>query len=135
MKFSIQERVALLGLLPKQGNYLNLKILRKLKESLSFNESELESIDFQQTFVCPTCAKEIISPSPVTCEECKVTMQPSGAVFWTQSKDPMKDVHLGKQALKLCREALEKLNEEENLEENLMGLYEKVVGIPDEEEE
>ena len=40
MKLTISERLMLLGVLPKEENFLSLKIIRDLKSALSFTEKE-----------------------------------------------------------------------------------------------
>ena len=40
LQLTALERFGVLGLLPEQGNYLTLKALRELKESLAFEEDE-----------------------------------------------------------------------------------------------
>ena len=47
MKLSIGERLLLLNLLPPEGDLTSIKIVRKLRESLSFNEDELEKYGIQ----------------------------------------------------------------------------------------
>jgi hypothetical protein len=40
MKFKVKERVILLNILPQEGDILSIKILRQLKEALSFSEDD-----------------------------------------------------------------------------------------------
>ena len=42
------ERLTLLSLLPKEGTFQNLKLLRILKEDLSFNDEENKALQFRQ---------------------------------------------------------------------------------------
>ena len=42
MKLEIHERIALLELLPKQGDYAGLQALRKAREILSFAQDEID---------------------------------------------------------------------------------------------
>lgn len=48
-KLHIAERLTLLKILPKEGNFLTLKSIRKLRESLSLNEQELKKYNVVQT--------------------------------------------------------------------------------------
>jgi len=48
MKLSILERIILSQLLPAQGTFLTLKLLRVLKEDLSFTEEENKILEFEQ---------------------------------------------------------------------------------------
>jgi hypothetical protein len=40
--FSIGERLMLMGLLPKEGNVLTVKVVRELRQALEFSAQELE---------------------------------------------------------------------------------------------
>ena len=40
MKLDVGERIRLLGILPEKGNLLTLKIVRELRDDLSFSEKE-----------------------------------------------------------------------------------------------
>ena len=53
MKLTILERTKLLEALPAQENILTIKILRKLKETLSFSEEELKTFGAVNEFACP----------------------------------------------------------------------------------
>jgi hypothetical protein len=46
MKLNVNERFAILGLLPKEGNFLTLKIIREQKELLSFSDDEVKEYEF-----------------------------------------------------------------------------------------
>ena len=48
MKFSVTERIVLSNLLPAEGNFKTLKLLRVLKEDLSFTEEENKQLEFKQ---------------------------------------------------------------------------------------
>jgi hypothetical protein len=41
--FNIGERLMLMGLLPKEGNVLTIKVVRELRQALEFDSFELES--------------------------------------------------------------------------------------------
>lgn len=134
MQLNVMERLLLLGILPKQGDFLTLKILRKLKESLSFSEKELEELSFKQKVACPQCGQSMSSPEPVTCGTCDELMTPTGEVSWKLSKDPNKDIHMGNKAESTCKQALEDLDKKKQLEEKHLSLYEKFVGLGQEAE-
>ena len=42
MKLEVHERIALLDILPKQGDYVGLQALRKAREIISFTQDEQE---------------------------------------------------------------------------------------------
>jgi len=45
---SVMERLVLLNLLPKEGNFNTLKLIRVARESLSFNDIENQKLKFRQ---------------------------------------------------------------------------------------
>ena len=48
MEFTVEERLALLNLLPPEGSLLTMKIVHELRLALSFSDEELEALQFQQ---------------------------------------------------------------------------------------
>jgi len=48
IELTVLERLVLSNLLPKEGNFTNLKIIRQLKEDLSFDELENKRLGFIQ---------------------------------------------------------------------------------------
>jgi len=48
VELTVLERLVLSGLLPKEGNFTNLKLVRQLKEELSFNDIENQKLKFIQ---------------------------------------------------------------------------------------
>ena len=49
MNLNIKERLLLLGCLPKEGNFITLKIINQVQVSLSFDEKEV--IEFELKLV------------------------------------------------------------------------------------
>jgi len=45
---NVLERVLTLSLLPKEGTFANLKLLRTAKENLSFTDEENKKLNFQE---------------------------------------------------------------------------------------
>lgn len=103
LKLTVFERINLLSILPREGDFTTLKILRELKENLSFDEEENEKLDF-----------EYLSDNRVS---------------WNNevSRNLIKDVKIGRKAESIIREELEKLNSQKRLKEEHLGLYEKFV--------
>ena len=102
VKLSVLERLVLLNVLPKEGNFITLKIVRQLREGLSFNEKEVKEV--------------------------KLTIDPqNGAARWDVAKDPNKEIEVGREAKKIIVEVLEKLNQESKLKEEHFSIYEKFV--------
>ena len=48
MKLNVLERILLGQILPKEGSFTNLKLLRVIKEDLSFTEKENKLLKFRQ---------------------------------------------------------------------------------------
>lgn len=108
-KMTITERLTLLGTIPQEGNYLDMKILRKFRESLSFTEEEQKTLEMK----------------PLE----------DGRVFWKQEKDPNKAIYFGRRMEAIIVDALTKLNQENKLTEAHMSLYEMFVGGDNEDDE
>ncbi len=101
MELSVGERLALLDVLPKEGDYTTLKVLRKLRESLSFSEEEHKSLKFEKE---------------------------GDIIKWCESGDIPKDIVIGEKATDIIVEALKKLNRERKLNEAHFVIYGKFVG-------
>ena len=105
MKLSPLERLNILSILPNEGNYLTLKIVRKLREALSFDEQEHKILKF---------------------------VQEEGVIKWDTQNDFEKDITIGEKATDLIVEALKKIDEKQKLTEQLYSIYEKFVISPGE---
>ncbi len=128
MKLIVADRLSLMGLLPKEGTFITLKLIRKLKETLSFNDSEIAALEFKHGFECPTCKRQQNFPPTVTtqvCPVCHTQMKGNGMISWNPDKDPNKEIVLGKAMEQICVGALQELNNAKKLTEQYMGLYEK----------
>ena len=100
-KLNIGERLMILELLPKEGNFVTLKIVRDLQGALSFTEKELK--EFGMTF-----------------EGTNVKWIPE------KSKET-KELEIGEKAEDIIVDALKKLDEDKKLKPNHFGLYELFV--------
>ena len=100
MKLSIRERLVLLSILPAQGNFITLKIVRKLRENLSFSGEEIERYKF---------------------------IQSEGKVTWDGEVEQMKPIEIGTQAKVIIGEALKQLDETKKLRDEHYSIYEKFV--------
>jgi len=136
LKLTVIERLALMNTLPQEGDYITLKLVRKLRESLSFSEKEIAEINFQNYWRCPKCRKEALSAEIVKCEDCDTYMELAGKVHWDEAKAAkvIKDVHMGEKMLNLCTSTLKKLSDEQKLTEQYMSLYEKFVKAEEEKD-
>jgi len=140
MKLTIPERLVLVTILPAEGDYTTLKLVRKLRESLSFTEEEHKQLNFRNRFDCPECKAEIYSATPAKCEnkDCKMFnqyMQRSNFLTWNENANIVKDVHMGGKAKELLKSTLQKMSDEKKLNETYLDAYEKFVKAVEEEDE
>lgn len=101
MKLNIFERINLLSILPMQGDFMTLKIIRQLREGLSFTEEEHKVLKFKQL--------------------------DDGRVSWDAKATKEKDIRTGNKARSIIREVLEGLNKEKKLRDEHFTLYEKFI--------
>jgi len=129
LKLTVYERIVLQNILPQEGDFITLKLVRKLKEALAFSEKEIAEINFRSHWKCPKCGKVEISAEMPKCPDCGIYMIPAGSVTWdeTKAKKVVKDVFMGAKMLALCESTLKKLSDEGKLTEQHMSLYEKFV--------
>jgi acetyl-CoA carboxylase beta subunit len=125
------------SILPQEGDFITLKLVRKLRESLAFSEKEIAEVDFQNQWKCPKCSKMHLSSEMPKCPDCNVYMQLGGMVHWDdeKAKKVIKDVYMGNKMLALCESTLKKLSDESKLTEQHMSLYSKMVEGADEVDE
>jgi len=105
MELTVQERINLMDILPRQGNFVELKIVRNLREELDFSEEELQ--------------KGEITIVPLT----------DGRANWV-SKAPnkvVKDCNITELAEGIILTALKTLDEQKKLRAAHLTLYEKFV--------
>jgi hypothetical protein len=134
MKLAVYERLTLQNILPREGDFVTLKLVRKLREALAFNEKEIAEINFKNHWKCPKCPNTEISAEVPKCPNCNVYMKLIGQVTWDEdkAKDVIKDVHMGDTMLALCKTTLKKLSDEQKLTEQHMSLYQKFVEAEEE---
>jgi hypothetical protein len=104
MKLSLYERLMLLGMLPREGNYVTLKVLNNLKLSLAPTEEEIKEWGIV-----------------VNMEKNQTTWAINGET----------EIPIGEKATDIIVAAIKKLDRENKLPMEAMGLYEKF--IPKEE--
>jgi len=137
MKLQVFERLVLGNILPKEGDFITLKLVRKLRESLAFSEREIAEINFRSHWRCPKCKKEEVAAEMPKCADCDIYMQQAGQVTWDddKAKKVIKDVFMGAKMQTLCETTLKKLSDESKLTEQHMSLYQKFVEGADELDE
>ena len=101
MELTVFERIALLNVLGHfQGDFTTLKIVRELKEALSFTEEEHSALDLRIE---------------------------DGQAYWITEADEAKDIPIGDKATGIIREQLADLNERKMLTDDHYSLYVKFV--------
>jgi len=98
MDLSVVERLILLNLLPQEGSYINLKLLRTAREELSFSDEEVGILNF---------------------------VQEGDQVRWNMGPDIMKDVAIGQVVTLMIVDSLKKLDGEGKLKNDHFSLFEK----------
>ena len=99
MKLTMGERFTVLSVLPEQGNFATVKIMRELREALSPTEDEHKTYGI------------VIEGEQIRWD---VKM---GAIE--------KEITIGNKAHSIIREALEKLDKDKELEDKHFSLFEK----------
>ena len=98
MDLSVVERLILLNLLPQEGSYINLKLLRTAREELSFSDEEVGILNF---------------------------VQEGDQVRWNMEADVIKDVAIGEVVTLMIVDSLKKLDGEGKLKNDHFSLFEK----------
>jgi len=106
-KLNIEERIALLNVLPFEGNVVTLKIIRDLQNSLSFSEEEMKRFKMQN----------IRRPDGSTY-----------AVWDSEHTGETKEIEIGDIANAMIVEQLKAFEQRKKLRMEMLGLYEKFVG-------
>jgi len=133
MKLNVLERLMLLNMLPAEGSYTNLKLLRVAKERLSFTEEENRDLNFtqeadrlrwndytvmnkatgEQAEGDPEIVKEMANKNPEAFEIVPIVGE--------------KEIEIGEIVTQIIIKALKKLNDEEKLKAEHFSLYEKFI--------
>ena len=106
MELSVFERLNLLNILPKEGDITTIRLVRELREKLSFTEEEHN--------------------------ELQITSE-GDTVKWKTEDDKgklipqTKEIEFGHTAFGIITNALKKLNEQKKIKEEHLELYEKFV--------
>ncbi len=130
MELTTVERMKLLEILPDHENILTLKIVRKLRETLSFSEEELKLMEVKYEFVCPKegCNNKGFFPVAPKCGECGTLMVATSQLTMTLTPElqtKTKEIHMGPQATTIASDALKRADEAKQLTEAHISLYEK----------
>ena len=101
MNLNVFERLMALSILPKEGSFVTLKVLRGLTSNLGLSEKELK--DFEIT-------------------------QEDQQVKWNEKGNEETEIEVGEKATDIVIEALKQLDKDKKLTEQYFSLYEKFVG-------
>lgn len=104
MELSVLERLTLLSLLPHEGSFRNMKIVRTLRESLSFDE-DAEKFGLQET----------------------ETGDGRKSFQWNHKVEQTAEIEVGERAVELIADTLKALDKADKLPEQAVTLYEKFV--------
>jgi hypothetical protein len=100
-KLNIAERLGLLDVLPREGSFITLKIVRDLQSSLSFTEKELEEFGINQ--------------------------EGNNIKWFPEKSNETIEIEIGERAQDIIIAALKKLDESKKLTPNHFNLYELFV--------
>ena len=98
IKLNVLERIKLMDILPKEGNLIYWKILKGLKEKISFTEEGITNYSIKVT---------------------------DGKIFWNPQQDSGKDFELSDAEKGIIIDAFKKLNEQNKITEDILSLAEK----------
>ena len=101
------ERLTILNILPKEGNFTTLKILGKLKESLAVSEEEYKDFEIR----------------PETDDKGEQT----GRVTWNEKGIAEKEIEIGEKATDIVVDALKELDKNKKLTNEHYTIYEKFI--------
>ena len=99
-KLSVIERLILLGLVPDNGDFLTLKIVRNLKGDLSFSETEMNDLSMKQT---------------------------GERVIWNTKIPLEKEIEMGPKMVSIIIDKLDELEKGKKLSLDQLPLYERFV--------
>ena len=140
-RLSMAERFVLLNNLPREGDLVTFKILRKLRETLSPDEAEIKDYGFKNSFRCLhreydekgkafQCEVEGEGEAPPKCHIHNIFMSPIGRVSWSPDMwKAEKEIFFGPTANTIIVNTLKKVGEEDKKinDDVVASLYEKFV--------
>ena len=109
MELTVFERLVLLNVLPREGGLTTLKIVRQLRESLSFTEEEHTALQFRQG------GDKLADGSTV----------PAGRLAWNEAGNVPKDIPVGEKATAIVLATLRELDRAKKLTADHLPLCEK----------
>ena len=99
MELSVLERLVLLQYLPREGDYTTVKIIRQLRENLSFSEEEHALLQFKTE---------------------------GTSMRWTPGLPP-RDISIGGKATSVIVDTFKALDRQKKLPQDCLDLYERFI--------
>jgi hypothetical protein len=99
MELNVKERLTLLDILPREGDYTTIRIVRELREQVSFSDEEHAAYDFQYT--------------------------EDGRMTWNAEAVQSRDFLFAPKARHIIEEALVKADKAKKLTSDHVSVYEK----------
>ena len=112
---NVFERIILLNILPVEGDFTTLKLVRQMRENLSFTEEEHKLLQFKNagdTFADKNGETQVVG---------------EGQIKWHEGEVSDKNINIGEKATDIIVEVLKKLSDEKKLRNEHMSVYEKFV--------
>jgi len=100
MILSVYDRLLLLNILPKEGDLTTLKIVRTLRDNLSFSEEEHAALQFKRE---------------------------GNNTLWREDAEISIEVQIGEKANDIIVDTLKALNRSKKLHDSQIDLYERFV--------
>lgn len=107
MNLTVFERLIAIALLPDKGNYVTLRLMRELREKLSFSEEEIAKYGFRD-------GDEENGEDPMR-------------TFWDETVDQNADIEFTSNEHKMISDALNQLDTKRSLTEDHFSLFEKFI--------
>lgn len=100
MKLNVKDRLVLLGILPKEGDFITLKIVRELQGLLSFTEEEVKVYKFDTA---------------------------EGFIKWDAKADVPIEVKIGAKAKEIISDAFKEMDKQKKLTLEHINIYERFI--------
>lgn len=122
MLLTVFERLILLNVLPKEGDFTTLKIVRQLREDLSWTEEEHAALQFHTK--CRDCGHRM-ELTDQACPECGGGQD--GQIHWITKAAQDAEIPIGEKATDIIVATLKALDEQKSLRDEHFTLYERFV--------
>ena len=100
MKLNLLERLMIQSILPKEANFVTLKIMNNLRQSVAPSEEEYKEFEIKQI---------------------------NDRIIWNVLGNEPKEIEIGEKASDVIKDALKELDKEKKLTQDLFTLFEKFV--------